>query len=270
MFSYILISIIPIPLGYNTKVIIPINMIKDNIVKNSKNYEIEVSLIGYKEGSKFFEKNRVINENSKGFIEIEIEDQSKISDKSGYAELNIKSSNKTNIFLSRAALNFYTFYYYNGKKSFLSDNAYKFGSPTIIAQMAKIKKYIDAYPAIMINKINDLDETIVLINPYKRKIKAKIITFDGREINNIIINSFSVKEILLSQILQDNENEWKGHIQLTATNRIITFNYKHSFKDKKIISDFEHLDPYRGDPTFIPFTKLLRQKIGTYLSQIKY
>ena len=266
MFSYILTSIIPMPLGYNTKIIIPINLIKEKIDKKYSNYEIDVSLTGYKEGSQFFEQNRLINENSKGFIELEIKDHSKISDKFGYAELDIKSLNKKNIFTSRAVLGFYTYYYCNGKKSFLSDNAYKFGSPTIIAQMAKIKKYIDAYPTIMINKKKDLDETIVLINPYKRKIKAKIITFDRRVIDNIIINSFSANEILLSEILQGNENEWKGHIQITATNRLVTFNYKHSHKDKKIISDFEHLDPYRGDPTFIPFTRLLRQKIGQYLS----
>ena len=270
MFSYILTSIIPLPLGYNAKIIIPVSMIKNRIVKEFNIYEISVSLIGYKEGSEFFQYEKLIDEKTEGFVEIEIKDQSKKSDKFGYAELNIKSLNNNNIFLSRAVLGFYTFYYSHGKKSFLSDNAYKFGSPATIAQMAKINKYIDAYPTIMINKTKDLDETIVLINPYKRKIKATIITSDKRKIENIIIDHFSVKEILLSEILKDSESEWKGHIQLTATNRIVTFGYKHSHQDKKIISDFEHLDPYRGEPTFIPFTKFLRQSIGSYLAQIKY
>ena len=43
-----------------------------------------------------------------------------------------------------------------------------------------------------------------------------------------------------------------------------TFNFKHSFKNKKIISDYEHLDPFRGEETYIPLTKFLRNKIGEY------
>lgn len=270
MFPYILPSIIPIPLGYNTKILIPIQMIKERIPNVLKNYQVKVQLNGFREGKIFFDKTNIINNHSDGIIEFEIYDQSKFSEYSGYAELSFFEVNKNPIFLSRAVLSFYSNFYHKDKKSFLSDNAYKFGAPTTIAQMSVIKKYIDAYPTILIDKERDLGETLVFINPYKRKIKSKIISFDGREINNIIINSFSAKEILLSRFLKEKESNWEGHIQLTSTNRIITFNFKHSYKDKKIISDYEHLDPYRGDPTFVPITKFVRQKIGKYLISRKY
>ncbi len=35
------------------------------------------------------------------------------------------------------------------------------------------------------------------------------------------------------------EEMWAGQIQITATNRVITFNVKHSFKDPTNISDHE-------------------------------
>ena len=61
------------------------------------------------------------------------------------------------------------------------------------------------------------------------------------------------------------ETKWSGHMQLTASNRIVTFNFKHSFKNKKIISDYEHLDPFRGEETYMPLTRSLRNKIGKYV-----
>jgi len=266
MFPYIYTTIVTLPLGYNTKVIIPVKALKERISKDYHDFEVEVKFTGFREGKIFHDELKIINKASQGFLEFEIEDQDKFSQFPGYAELSFIEKNKKSIFTDRQAMSFYTTYYHKNKKSFLSDNAYKFGSPATINQMASIKKYIDAYPTVTIDKRKDLDESLVFINPYKRKIKSYIISSDGRKIENIIISPFSAKEILLSKLLKENESCWQGHVQLTASNRLITFNFKHSYSNKKIISDYEHLDPFRGDPTYIPLTKFLRQKIGSLFS----
>lgn len=266
MFPYIYTTIVTLPLGYNTKVIIPVKSLKEKISKDYDIYDIQVKFTGFREGDIFFDEIKIIDKSSQGFLEFEIEDQDKFSQFPGYAELSFIEKNKKSIFTDRQAMSFYTAYYHKNKKSFLSDNAYKFGSPSTINQMASIKKYIDAYPTVTIDKLRDLDESLVFINPYKRKIKSYIITSDERKIENIIVNPFSAKEILLSTLLKGNETSWQGHVQLTASNRLVTFNFKHSYNNKKIISDYEHLDPFRGDPTYIPLTKFLRQKIGSLIT----
>ena len=71
--------------------------------------------------------------------------------------------------------------------------------------------------------------------------------------------------ISLAPLLLKGEEMWAGQIQITATNRVITFNVKHSFKDPTNISDHEHLDPYRGEPTHFPATQWLRLRLGKWL-----
>ena len=62
---------------------------------------------------------------------------------------------------------------------------------------------------------------------------------------------------------------WKGHIQIYATNRLITFNYKHKLNDNSIISDFEHLDPYRLENTTYSLSELARIKFGKFYKEFE-
>lgn len=268
IFNYIYTTIITVPLGYHTRVVVPVSRIQDRVSLKITSYEIEAKFIVFRNGEIIFEKTELINKASLGILDFEIRDQDGISEDSAYAELSFVEKNQSPIFESRAVINFYTTYFHENKKSFLSDNAYKFGSPTIINQMAEIKKYIDAYPTLEMDKDKDLGETIVLINPYKRKVKANIFTADCRNIENIIVNPFSVREVPLDVLLMNDEKKWSGHMQLVATNRLVTFNFKHSLKNKKIISDYEHLDPFRGEPTYMPYTQYLRNKFGYYFSKL--
>ena len=264
MYSYILPAAISLPLGYNCRISLPMSAIKERMNKKIDRFNITFSIIAYREGEVFFEKKISLNEKTKDSVEIDIPDQKNFSDKSGFAELEILENDKKLIFGSRLTLSFYSIFFSDNKKSFLSDNAYKYGSPSVINQMSSIKRYLDAYPTVTIDKNKDLGETLVLINPYPKKIFASIVTYDKRTINGVLVNPYSSKEVSLSQLLNVHEKNWEGHIQIKAKNRLITFIYKHSLKDNRLISDYEHLDPFRGDPTCIALTQLLRNKIGDF------
>jgi hypothetical protein len=263
MYSYILPTIISLPLGYNCRIYLPFDGLMSRLHKKFQDYEIIISLKAFREKNIFFEKKIIINKKSTlkniDFLILDQQDESKFP---GYAELEIFETNKKMIFSNRAALNFYSIYFKRDKKSFLSDNAYKFGSPTAINQMSIIKKYLDAYPTITIDKKKDMGETLVMINPYPKDIVGSIITNDGRSLSKIKVRSLSCKEINLKDLMSEKESFWQGHIQIRTSNRVITFNYKHSYQDNKVISDYEHLDPYRSEPTFLPSFQLLRIKIG--------
>ena len=72
----------------------------------------------------------------------------------------------------------------------------------------------------------------------------------------LIPNSKTNLKYHIKCILNDEESEWKGHIQLLASNRVGMFNFKHSFQDPTLISDLEHLDPYRAEQTHLRFFQI--------------
>tara|TARA_Y100001934_G_C12115989_1_gene660818 strand:- start:593 stop:886 length:294 start_codon:yes stop_codon:yes gene_type:complete len=90
---------------------------------------------------------------------------------------------------------------------------------------------------------------------------------DGRQLPRIRVQPESALNVHLSDLLQEDEESWSGHIQVTANNRLVTFSLKHSMKDIAVISDHEHLDPYRSDPTHEPVTLAFRKWVGGLLAR---
>lgn len=185
--------------------------------------------------------------------------------RTGFLELSFRAEDEREVFTSKAAIGFYTIYTGPGKKSFFSDNAYKYGAPPIISQIAAFGRFVDGYPVVHLDRDRDFGESITLINPYKRPVLAKILSHDGRTTGNIKILPLSARSVALIDLLRPDERSWFGQIQLTASNRLVTYSVKHAISDPMLISDHEHLDPFRADPTHLPAFQALRQRIGKYL-----
>lgn len=184
---------------------------------------------------------------------------------SGYLENRFCVEDNAPLFTTNAVMPFYSIYNKAGKKSFFSDNAYLYASPPVIAQIAEYGQYIDAYPVVRIDRDRDYGESILFINPYHKPLKANVLTASGRAIRGIRVPPMSARRASLEPLLEDAARRWAGQIQITATNRVITFDMKHSLQDPNQISDHEHLDPYRGEPTHFPATRWFRLKVGKWL-----
>ena len=195
--------------------------------------------------------------------EINFDDLSVKYDYPAYVDLEITSSDRNLIFSSNKGLGFYSIFTNKTKKTFLSDNAFKHGAASIIYQISVLKRYVDTFSAIHINKSKNFGETLFLINPFKKKIVSKIISNENKRIN-LIIPPESVRELNLNNFMTDNF-EWKGHIQIYATNRLVTFISKHAYDNSEMISDFEHLDPYRTENTTLSLAQMARVKLGNLL-----
>ena len=180
----------------------------------------------------------------------------------GYLEIAITARGGARIFDAKRPVSFYAIYSKPGKKSFFSDNAYKFAAPPVIEQIARYGRYVDNYPMVHLDRARDLGETITFINPYRKALLASIKTSDGRILQRQRVNPMSVHNVRLIALLRPEEPEWFGQIQITATNRVVTYDVKHSLGDPQIISDHEHLDPFRGEPTHLPLTRLIRRRVG--------
>lgn len=185
----------------------------------------------------------------------------------GYLESGFRSADDLPCFKTNAVVPYYTIYSKANRKSFFSDNAYLYASPPVIAQIAEYGQYIDGYPSVRLDRDRDYGESILFINPYRKPLKARIFTADGRAIPNVRVPPMSARRADLDQLLEPGESAWAGQIQITATNRVITFAIKHSLANPTIISDHEHLDPYRGEPTHFPGFQWLRLKTGQWLAR---
>ena len=172
------------------------------------------------------------------------------------------------IFSSNIQPSFYAIFTAPGRKSFFSDSGVKFGLAIVANQVRAYGKYADCYLPVSIDRDVDYDESIVMINPYRKDIIARILFSDGRSLDRIRINGGSARFILLSDILEAGENSWSGSLQITANNRIITFSVKHSLANPEIIHDYEHLESYRADRTHLPLFRKLRQYYGAYRANL--
>jgi hypothetical protein len=186
-----------------------------------------------------------------------------------YLEFSMYEPNQRPVFTERIVHGWYSIYAKAGKKSFFSDNAVKYGSPPIISMIAQFRKYVDGYPVVHIDRKRDLGESILLINPYGRPIMVDVHSHDARKLPRLKVPGGSARWVDLGDLLAEGEDEWLGQVQITASNRLVTFETKHRLSDKTIISDHEHLDPYRADPTHIPATLKMRILAGAAVRTLK-
>ncbi len=152
-----------------------------------------------------------------------------------------------------------------GRKPIFANRAYKFASPPTIDQIAAYGRFVEGFSSVHLDRDRDYGESIVMINPYRRDIVARIVTHDGRRIERIRVRPRSARLVRLDRLLEDGETAWRGRVQLSANNRVIAYDLKHSFAEPEILTDEEHLDPYRADPTHLPAFQWLRQAVGRQL-----
>ena len=266
-FSYMIPSISSLPSGYDCTVAVPIGKLADNLTGGTARIIQTVSV--FAEGEKI-ESHEIRHVFEDGVIKGDVAPPFVWRDSlpdgvSGYLESAFRTEDDSPRFVTNSVLAFYSIYNRPGKKTFFSDNAYLYAAPPVIAQIAEYGQYVDGYPVVRVDRERDYGESIIFINPYQKPLKARILGFDGRAIPNIRVPAHSARRVSLEGLVEDGETRWCGQIMITATNRVITFDVKHSLGEPDLISDHEHLDPYRGEPTHFPATRWARLKVGKWL-----
>lgn len=259
MHSYILPTIVSLPLGYD----VDIPLVENDIIARLavSDTTIKVRFVVCRAGGEVLNTERLLRvENRKlvsgSVLPLEWRDP-KDQAEHAYAEVHFESVHGAKIFANNTPFSIYAVYSAPGKKSFFSDNSYKYGSPPIIDQMAMFGQFVETMTVINLDRGRDLGETLVFINPYKRAINVQVFASDGRSLPKFQVPPVSCKHVALAPIMADDPS-WRGHIQMTANNRLVAFHTKHSLRDPRVISDHEHLDPFRADDTHWPLTLLLR------------
>jgi hypothetical protein len=195
------------------------------------------------------------------------DNSAKWGDEPGYLEFDIQTADGALSVIDYIGPVSYGTYHARGRKSVFADGPMKYASPPTIGQIAEYGRFVEGQAVVRIDRARDYGESIALINPYRRPILVRVAGSDGRALPRFKVPPFSARYARLANLLTENETSWVGHVQLTATNRIVTFDAKHSLKDPTLFSHFEHLDPFRADPTHMPAFKWLRIKIGWILAR---
>ncbi len=171
-------------------------------------------------------------------------------------------------FPSPFASAFYSIYSGADRKSFLSDNALKYGNTVTIHQIESFGKWVEGYPACEIDPARDTDESIILINPFIRPAVATIEFVDQKETIRRRVNAQSGIRLSCAALLEETCLPWTGQIYVSGPNRLVVYFCKHSLADPSEITTLEHSDPYRGEPTSIPIAQHLRRRVGGQLKRI--
>jgi hypothetical protein len=268
--SFVFPTTISLPLGYRCTVIPPLGQIEQRLVADSADVILSHKVIYEGETvhehcvNLSFRQGKLTGETPPPAVFADGVDEGRTHP--SYLEMVIESVDGAAVFSHKTVFGLYSVYSKPGKKSFLSDNAYKYGAPPVVSMMARFRRFVDTYPVVHLDRDRDLGESLAFINPYHKAIVAQVVTDDGRGPIRLRIPARSARYMALSQLLEDDEQTWFGQVQVTANNRAVIFDIKHSLSDPHVISDHEHMDPFRADATHIPATLALRRNIYRWLT----
>ncbi len=168
-------------------------------------------------------------------------------------------------FTSQFPPSFYTIYSGPERKSFYSDNALKYGNTVTIYQIEAFGAWVEGYPACQVDPARDIDESVVLINPFLRPAIFDL-TLEGIEAKlRFRVEPQTGRRIGLARAFGIGAAGWSGQVYVSGRNRVVMYVAKHSLTDPSRITTVEHSNPYRGEPTHIPFSRMARQRLGERL-----
>ena len=168
-------------------------------------------------------------------------------------------------FASQFPPSYYTIYAGRERKSFYSDNALKYGNTVTIYQIQAFGAWVEGYPACLVDPARDIDESLVLINPFLRPAVVDV-TLEGIEAKRRFrIEPRTGRRIGLAKTFDIGEAGWSGQVYVSGRNRVVMYVAKHSLADPSRITTVEHSNPYRGEPTHVPFTQMARRSVGERL-----
>jgi hypothetical protein len=131
----------------------------------------------------------------------------------------------------------------------------KYANPRIIQQIQQYSRFCMLHSSVYVDSNIGAGNSLMLINPYEQLIVVKIYSSKENKISRKI-KPKSTCMVNLAELVDDGEI---STIMLTANNRIITYDVRHSYHDQLDINNIDHLDPFSGYSVvnYVGFKELL-------------
>ena len=162
----------------------------------------------------------------------------------------------------------YSIYVGPDRKTFFSDNNWKFGNPNTIKQIATFGKWVEGYPVAHVDAALDAGESLVVINPFEAETSVKI-HLQGHDDLSVrrSIAPLGGTRIDLGAALGPDRLPWSGQVLVSGPARLVVYFAKHGFADTTQINTIEHSDVYRGTMSYRPLTQNIRRWVGPWLGR---
>lgn len=184
----------------------------------------------------------------------------------GFLEEDIRTADGSLRFVTKYNRPAYVMNWAPGRKTYLINLSPKFADQRVIEQIATFGRFIDTCSTVWIDRERDYGHSFILVNPFTKPIVARFQSEDGRVLRGNRVPAQSARIVRSDRLLAPDEKSWRGQVQITASNRLLVADCKHALSDPGQVTDMEHLDPYRTDPTHFPAFQWLRQRIGRALA----
>ena len=248
---------------------LPMDKIREAIV--GKNAILEIRRNIFKDGNLLYTAKDILKLDNNNWQDSKghkfIWDSNYKKDENCYIETQINMISGHG-FISPSLPGFYVWYINSKNKNFISCGNDKYGNPRVIMQMEKFGLWIDGYPAVNINKKNDITYSVIIINPYDLKGKFHLEINELKIKKTYLVNPRSVIRIALEKII--NVDNWTGQVYITGKQRGIIYFMNHSLKNSQKINTLEHSDPFRAELTFKPRFMNLRDLAHKKLKKILF
>ena len=261
------LNVAPMP-GYRLRQFIPLDLLAAQIHQDSATLDVfrDVylggELVDQSKGTLVLE-NGVWKESDAGAFELHPVEGSDWMSGATLAFLETRTVARDATFSVKIEPGSYVVFSGDGKKSFLSDNSLMFSHPAVIKQVASYGKWAEGYPACVVDPNCDADQSVALINPYKRPAVVTL-EFEGRsEKRKIRVAAQSAQRVAFSDILDPAALPWSGQAYVSGPNRLSVLFVNHSLKDPGIVTNLEHSDAFRGASHWYPFTRAMHWKYRT-------
>lgn len=269
-FYYLIPVIFSLPVGHRIDLAIPPDLLRRRL--NRDGADVDIVARALIEGREVWTEARTVpltkSDSGGEPIVLSFEnDAAAHGGANGYLEVEFLSTDGNANFSGKAPPELYGIYTIPGRQSFRADGSYKFGVPSVIASVTAYKVFVEAFPVVDLDRTENRLESMTFVNPYSRPLVVTLATVDNRKLPRVKVPAQSVRWVALEGLLRDGEDKLRTRLQLSATNRVVSYHVRHGAGTIPVITDHEHLDIFRADPTHVPISLYLRERFARNLRQ---
>jgi len=158
----------------------------------------------------------------------------------GYVEVGIVADRPA--FTKVMTVQGYGLFVQPGRGSMTFGSDLKFARGPIIEQIARFGMFCMQHTASYVNKSRNVGNSLLLINPYRQPILARLASSSGGHLRQRI-DSHSAVLVPVAKLVED--DQWDS-VMITANNRTTVFDVRHAYDDPYRVNNIDHIDFMNG------------------------
>lgn len=141
----------------------------------------------------------------------------------------------------------------------------KYSMKRTIVLMQGLRRYIEYHAAICVSKRRNLGASALLLNPYPGKIRYEVKVAGGSASFSKVIPPFTAHQVSLPEVFPDLEEADPTTVMIESRHKLCMYIMTHTYDDKCKAVSIDHLDQYRSYPLYLPWSQLVRRRLGHLL-----